>query len=187
MVDKAKALIERAKLWPAHAVELSRAHRVRKIGVIVMGIIALYGLLGFVGVPLSVYYIVTPRISASINRPVSIARFRFNPYRLKVDIEKLHIGDRGGSKEFVDVGHIRVKASWTSLFRIAPVVGELTVERPTIHLVRNAEGGFNFSDLLGQPNEAPAEKPKETSSGSPMLAYLCQFRVFHFALSLLKP
>jgi len=132
----------------------------------VVVVVVLFGLAGFVGVPLLAQYVVAGRLAASLHRPVSMKRVRFNPYSLRLDIKKLHIGDRAAPDPFVDIGHIQVKVSWTSLFRLAPVVREVAVDRPAIHIVRTADQRFNFSDLLETsgptpaPTPTPAEPPK---------------------------
>ncbi len=143
--------------------ETIRTRPMRLAAKIALAIVLLYGLLGFIAVPLIVYHVVSPRLATRLGRPVSVARFRFNPYQLKVDIRGLHLGDREAGAKFVDIGHLSVKASWTSIFRFAPVVGELTIEQPSIHLVRNTDGGFNFSDLL-ETKGAPTAKPNAASS-----------------------
>ena len=133
----------------------------RRIGITVVVIVVLFGLAGFVGVPVLAQYVVAGRLAASLNRPVSMQRVRFNPYTLRLSIKKLHIGERAASAPFVDIGHLLVKVSWSSLFRLAPVVSEVAVNRPAIHIVRNAEQRFNFSDLL--ESSAPAPKPSESA------------------------
>src|SRR5512146_758061 len=120
----------------------------RRTGITVAVIVVLFGLAGFVGVPLLAQHVVAGRLAASLHRPVSMERVHFNPYTLRLNIEKLHIGDRAASDPFVDIGHIRIKLAWSSLFRLAPVVGEVAIDRPAIHIVRTAEQRFNFSDLL---------------------------------------
>ncbi|MDB5107323.1 MAG: hypothetical protein JWM69_264 [Candidatus Binatus sp.] len=152
----------------ARGAKISERRWARRTGIIVLSILVLYGLIGFIAVPLVVYHVVSPKVAASLKRPVSIARFRFNPYRLNIDVRGLHVGDRDGSSKFVDVGHLYLKASWMSLFRLAPVLHEITVEQPAIHLVRNPDGGFNFSDLLEPSPNAPPPKP--ASSAPPRFA-----------------
>ncbi len=54
-----------------------------------------------------------------------------------------------------------IRASWTSIFRLAPIVREVTIDRPSIHIVRIAEQRFNFSDLMeGAAPNAPAAPGK---------------------------
>src|ERR1700730_10456679 len=129
----------------------------RRIGITVVVIVVLFGLAGFVGVPVLAQYVVAGRLAASLNRPVSMQRVRFNPYTLRLSIKKLHIVERAGSAPFVAIGQLLVKVPWRSLFRRAPGVSEVAFNRPAIHIVRNAEQRFNFSDLL--ESSAPAPKP----------------------------
>jgi uncharacterized protein involved in outer membrane biogenesis/outer membrane protein OmpA-like peptidoglycan-associated protein len=119
-----------------------------RIGVTVGAMIALFGLVGVVGVPLLLRHIMTGPVAAAVNRPVRVGGIGFNPYTLTVDLDQLQIGEHGTSQPFIDINHLRIKVSWASLFRLALVVKELRVERPAMHLVRTADQRFNVSDLL---------------------------------------
>ena len=131
----------------------------RRTCITVIVVVVLFGLLGFVGVPLIAQYVVAGRLATSLHRPVSMAKVRFNPYRLRLSIKKLHIGDRAASEPFVDIRRVLIKVSWSSLFRLAPVVGEVAVDHPAFHIVRTAEQRFNFSDLLESTGPRPAPTP----------------------------
>src|SRR5216684_3758110 len=163
MVDLRKAATQRVRALSARMAELGRSGSMRKIGLSILGVVALFGLAGFVGVPLLLRHIATGQLATALHRPVSVGKIRFNPYRLKLDLDQLHVGERDSPHPFVDIGHLHVKVSWTSLFRLAPVVHEVTIERPAIHVVRIAEQRFNFSDLIS----TPAEKPSPPPSGKP--------------------
>ena len=67
------------------------------------------------------------------------------------------IADRDGHSPFVDVDQLVVNASWTSLFRMAPVLDELSLQHPQLHLARTAPQQFNFSDLIGKFTGSPAK------------------------------
>jgi hypothetical protein len=127
---------------------------IRRIGLIVGVVIALFGLVGFAGVPLLLRHIMTGQVAAAMNRPVRVGAISFNPYTLKLDLDQLQIGERGTSQSFIGISHLRIRASWASLLRLALVVKELHVERPVIQLVRTAEQRFNVSDLLDRPVRA---------------------------------
>src|SRR5713226_4274703 len=163
MVDLRNAATQRVRALSARVAELGRSGSMRKIGLSILGVVALFGLAGFVGVPLLLRHIATGQLATALHRPVSVGKIRFNPYRLKLDLDQLHVGERDSPYPFVDIGHLHVKVSWTSLFRLAPVVHEVTIERPAIHVVRIAEQRFNFSDLIS----TPAEKPSPPPSGKP--------------------
>src|SRR5579872_1665192 len=156
MIDKLRADAKLAWTRTFERIGLGRSRWMRRTCITI--VVVLFGLLGFVGVPLLAQYVVAGRVATSLHRPFSMARVRFNPYTLRLSIKKLHIGDRAGTDRFVDIGHIRVRASWTSLFRLAPVVREVVVDRPAIHIVRIGAQRFNFSDLL-EAGPTPAPTP----------------------------
>ena len=161
MIDKLKAGAQRTWAQTLGRGGFGGRRWMRRTCITIIVVVVLFGLVGFVGVPLVAQYVVAGRLAASLHRPVSMKRVRFNPYRLRLSIKNLHIGDRAASDPFVDIGHILVKVSWTSLFRLAPVVGEVAVDRPAIHIVRTAEQRFNFSDLLeSSPTPTPSTPAK---------------------------
>ncbi len=161
-----KGAFHPSKPWVARTQEFGRSRRVRKIGIIVASVVLFLGIATYIAVPPILRHVLTGSVASSIHRQVSVGKIRFNLYRLKLDLDQLHVGDRDDpQKPFVDLGHLAVKVSWTSLFRLAPVVGEVIVERPQIHVVRVTEQKFNFSDLL-ESAPAPA-KPKPVAPSSP--------------------
>jgi len=145
-----------------HAERLYRSHRLRR-GVLVPGIIlAVFGLLGFFAAPPLLKSQLQGRLGTLLGRPVTIGAVYFNPYTLRLDLDRLHIGARDGHAAFVDVDRLTINASWTSLFRWAPVLDELALQHPQLHITRLAPQRFNFSDLLerlkgkSDPNAPPS-------------------------------
>ena len=148
------------KPWIARTQELGRSRRVRKTGVIVLAVVLFLGLATYIAVPPILRHVLTGSVATSIHRQVSVGKIRFNLYRLKLDLDNLHVGERDDpQKPFVDLGHLTVKVSWTSLFRLAPVIGEVVVDKPAIHVVRKSQQEFNFSDLLESAPAPPNPKP----------------------------
>ena len=149
--------------WVARARELGRSRRARRIGVIVVAVMLFLDPAAYLAVPPVLRHVLTGPVAGSIHRPVSVGKIRFNFYALRLDVEQLHVGERDSPQQpFVDIGHLRVKVAWASLFRFAPVIGEVLVERPAIHIVRQSQDRFNFSDLL---ESAPA--PKQAKPAAP--------------------
>jgi hypothetical protein len=138
---------------------------IRRIAITLLVVVTLYGLGGFLGVPYLLRGVLTNQVAATLHRPVTVGLIRFNPYRLRLDVDRLHVGDRDPQRPFVDLGHLRVKVSWTSIVRLAPVVGQLTVTQPRVYLVRTGDQAFNFSDLLG-----PANQPSPPAGKLPRFA-----------------
>src|SRR5262245_53890793 len=108
--------------------------------------------------PLLLRHVMTRQVAAAVHRPVSVGAISGNPYTLTVEINQLQIGERATAHPFVEIDHLRIKASWASLFRLALMVKELRVERPALHLVRTADQRFNVSDLLDRATPADTSR-----------------------------
>ena len=131
-IERLRAAFHPSQPWMARTQELGRSRRVRKIGVIVVAVVLFLGLSTYIAAPLVLRHVLTGSVATSIHRDVSVGKIRFNLYRLKLDLDQLHVGERDNpQKPFVDLGHLTVKVSWTSLFRFAPVIGEVIVDKPT--------------------------------------------------------
>src|ERR1700758_1093045 len=152
--------MERAWAQTLGRFAFSRSRWFRRTCTAVLIILAVFSLIGFVGVPVVAQYVVVGRLATAIHRPVTVKHVRFNPYSLRLDLRKLHIGGRDPSQRFFDVRHILVKLSWKSLFRMAPIVRELAIYRPDVKLVRLGEQHFNVSDLL-EKGPAPPPTPSK--------------------------
>jgi uncharacterized protein involved in outer membrane biogenesis len=71
-------------------------------------------------------------------------------------VKGFSIGEPDGSARFVGFGELSVDLQAQSLFRLAPIVREVTLKDPYLHVVRNADGAtYNFSDLPGRFPAAP--------------------------------
>jgi hypothetical protein len=144
----------------ARAGKLYRSHRLRKTLLILLGLVVLFGVLGFLAAPSLIKSQLQSRATAMLGRPVTVDAVHLNPYTLRLELDKLHIGEKDGTSPFVDIDQIVVDASWAAVFRMTPVLDELTVQHPQIHITRTAPQTFNFSDLL----DRFAAKPGDPSS-----------------------
>ncbi|WP_353190111.1 DUF748 domain-containing protein [Pandoraea pnomenusa] len=129
--------------------------RARKTGLWAVAVIAVFGVIGYFTVPAVLKHYAVDKLSAYLERPVSVGDVSFNPYTLRLDLHQVHIGDKTPGQPFVDVGMLRVNASWSSLFRLAPVVDELYVDTPVVNIVRTAPQRFNFSDIIDRATSGP--------------------------------
>jgi hypothetical protein len=138
----------RAAAWAA------RSRWLHVTAIVVVAAFAIFTLTGFFGVPLLLGHIISGRVAARIHRRVTIGTIRFNPYTLRLSADAVHVSERGGAGDFAAVGQIRLKASWSSLYRLAPIIQELTIDAPAlnvVHMVRHRSHTFNFADLLDIP------------------------------------
>ncbi|KVP89116.1 AsmA family protein [Burkholderia ubonensis] len=145
--------------------DVARARRTRRIGLGVLIFLVLFGLLGFFAAPPLIRHIAEQQLSRQLDRPATIQRIALNPYTLNLEADGIHLGERGGQGDFIDIGKLVVRPSWTSLFRGAPIVNEVRVDAPRFHVVRYDAQRFNFTDLiekLSTPSK-PESKPTHFS------------------------
>ncbi|WP_431824041.1 DUF748 domain-containing protein [Burkholderia sp. F1] len=145
--------------------DVARARRTRRIGLGVLIFLVLFGLLGFFAAPPLIRHIAEQQLSRQLDRPASIQRIALNPYSLYLEADGIHLGERGGQGDFIDIGKLVVRPSWTSLFRGAPIVNEVRLDAPRFHIVRYDAQRFNFTDLIEKfstPSK-PESKPTHFS------------------------
>ncbi len=149
--------------WRESAIKFYRSHRARKTLRILVIVLLVFGLIGFFAAPPLIRSQLQSRLSRVLQRPVSVQQVHLNPFTLRLALDDLHIGDRNGHDRFIDVDRVVVNVSWTSLFRFAPILDQLQLDRPRILLARDGPQQFNFSDLIDKyagdptkPDAAPA-------------------------------
>jgi hypothetical protein len=133
----------------------------RRTVVTILIVLILYTLGGFFGVPYVLRRVLTGPVASSLKRPVTVGAIAFNPYRLRLEVANLHVGDRDPTLPFADLKRLLVKVSWKSLYRLAPIVGEFSTDGLTVHVVRTGPQQFNFSDVLEKPANAPPPPPSK--------------------------
>src|SRR5476649_1952832 len=152
---------------------VAQARRTRRIVIGLLLAVIVIGLLGFFAAPPLIRHIAEQQLSAQLDRPVSIERIALNPYTLSFEADRVHIGEApanlaAGAKsgDFVDIERLIVDPSWSSLFRLAPIINELKIDSPRFHIVRFDAQRFNFSDLVekfSKPSANPSSKPARFS------------------------
>ncbi|MDY0385005.1 AsmA family protein [Trichlorobacter sp.] len=132
-------------------------------GIVVALLVGLTILVKLIISPELVKKTVLPKISAAINRQVSLGDVSVSIFS-GIRLHDLVVLDREGSEPFVKAGAIRLDYRFWPLLRKRVEIEQIRLESPLVRVVRNADGSFNFSDLLvkKQPPAAPAE-PKAKS------------------------
>jgi hypothetical protein len=138
------------------ALHLYRSRGLRITALVLVIFLVLLGLFGFFIAPGILKSQLEKQLSAQLERPVSVGAIHINPYTLRVAVDKLHIGERDNTSPFVDVDNLVVNASWSSVFHMAPVLDELSLVHPQIHITRTGPQQFNFSDIVQRFASKPA-------------------------------
>ncbi len=136
--------------------DVAQSRRTRRVITGLLIFIVLFGLLGFFAAPPLIRHIAEQQLSKQLDRPATIGRIALNPYTLKLEADRVHIGERGGAGDFVDIERLIVQPSWSSLFRAAPIIDEVQLDSPRFHVVRYDAQRFNFTDLIEKFSKQPS-------------------------------
>ncbi|WP_175965136.1 DUF748 domain-containing protein [Burkholderia sp. BCC0322] len=145
---------------------VARSRRTRRIGIGLLIFLVLFGLLGFFAAPPLIRHIAEQQLSKQLDRPATIQRIALNPYTLNLEADGIHLGDKSGQGDFIDIAKLVVRPSWSSLLRGAPIVNEVRLDSPRFHIVRYDAQRFNFTDLIEKfstPSPKPESKPTQFS------------------------
>ncbi len=129
---------------------------------------AVYTITGFLILPPIIRSVAAKKLSEALHRPVVIQKIKLNPYALSLTIIGLTVKEQKGPTVFVSLNSLYVNLQSVSIFKLAPVIKEFRLEGPFVRVVRNMDGGYNFSDLISSsgPSEATdAEKSPDSASG----------------------
>lgn len=121
-------------------------------------IIVLLFFLMTVVLPIYIRYKAIETIREATGRNVRIERVSFNPLTLTAGVRDFAVEEQGGGP-FLSVGRLSVSVSPTSLFRRALVLSEVTIDSPSLRIVRTETNRFNFSDIPERQKKTEA-KPK---------------------------
>lgn len=138
-----------------HAQSLWQRRALRRSLAALAGLFVLFGLLGYFWLPGFAKGKLETLLSEQFLRPVSIERIDISPYTLSATVSGFQVGQ--GEERLFAFDSLYVNVSSQSLFRALPVVSEVHLVGPNLHLVREGAGRYNVSDLLEKWLSGPAK------------------------------
>lgn len=130
------------------------------IGVLIF--VLLIGLFGYFVLPGIIKSQIEKRISEKLHRQTTIEKVDINPYTMRVTMHGFKMMEPEGDVTFASFDSVMVNLSAQSLFRFAPVVQQLQVVKPYVHLVRKDANHYNIDDIIALANSDP--EPEEDKS-----------------------
>ena len=137
--------------------------------------VALYAGAGYVGIPYATRTVLEKVVSQELGREVTLSDVSFNPWTLVYELKGLSIPE-AGNDPLLRLDLLRVDASIQTLFKLAPVIEEVTIDGLRINAVMNEKNRRDVERLLGKSGTSEksdgvaAEKKSEASSGLPQFA-----------------
>ncbi len=128
---------------------------VRRSAIGVLVFVVLLGLFGYFALPGIIKSQAETLITEKLHRQTTIGRVEVNPYTMRVTIHDMKLMEPEGDVIFASFEKLMVNVSYKSLFRLAPVVQQVQLSAPYIHLVRKDATHYNIDDIIELINSQP--------------------------------
>ncbi len=131
-----------------------------KVALWALGLIVLFALVGFFAVPPIAKHYLVKNLSELLGRQVAIQEIKINPFALSAAVRGVSIKEPASPEVFVSFQELFVDLQAESLIRRGPILREIRLDRPYVHIVRRDDGSYNFSDLVAKfTSGSGPEKP----------------------------
>lgn len=128
---------------------------VRRSAIGVFAFVVLLGLFGYFALPGIIKSQAEQLITEKLHRQTTIGKVEVNPYAMQVTIHDMKLLEPEGDAVFASFEKLMVNVSYQSLFRLAPVVQQVQLSAPYIHLVRKDATHYNIDDIIELINSQP--------------------------------
>ncbi|MDR4508023.1 MAG: DUF748 domain-containing protein [Candidatus Brocadiaceae bacterium] len=107
-----------------------------------------YTIIGFFILPPIIKSVFQKKLTAALNRTVTIKNIKLNPYALSLTVNEFSVSEPEGQKQFLSFHTLYVNLQSVSIFKCAPVFKRITLDSPHANIVFNEDGRFHCSDIL---------------------------------------
>ncbi len=140
--------------------QLGSSHAAKKTLIGVLIFLVVYAVVGFFLIPPILKSVLTTKLSEVLHRQVAIRQIKVNPFALSVTVRGFLIKERNGRDTFVSFDELYLNLQSISVLKRGPVLSEIKLNVPYVHIVRNEDGSYNFSDLLGSKPKKEEKTPR---------------------------
>jgi len=131
--------------------------RLRPLWIALLLLLSVWAIAWF-GVPVWLKGFVQDLGRAALGREVRVEAVSFRPWSLELEIKGVQVaGATPDAPALLEVARLYVDAELQSVFRLAPVVDALQVERPTLRLRHLGDGRYDIDDLLTRWAQRPRD------------------------------
>lgn len=126
--------------------------------------LVVYAVFGFAVLPAIVKSQLESRATSQLHRTLTVGAVDVNPFALKISVRDLKLKERDSDAVFASFDVLTANLSAQSLFRLAPVVQQLQLSKPYVHLVHKDAHRYNVDDIIEMlSNRPPSEGPARFS------------------------
>ncbi|MCP3900090.1 MAG: DUF748 domain-containing protein, partial [Desulfobacteraceae bacterium] len=107
-----------------------------------------YTIFGFFILPKIIQTVSEGKLTQFLGRKVTIQKVKFNPYSLFLTVEGMNIKQKKSEQHFVSFNNLFVNIQSSSLFKLGPVIRDITIDGLSVNAIRNKDLTYNFIDLI---------------------------------------
>ncbi len=141
---------------------MANSLRSRWLGFTLLGVLLLAGV-AWLAVPKLAKHFGEQQIEAQLGRKASIGAIAFDPFELVLTVSDFTLYEQDKTSAAFSAKTLLVDVAPAAVFRLAPLLSEVKLLGPTLHIVRTAGTGaaqYNFSDVIERVLAMPkSEKP----------------------------
>lgn len=137
----------------------TRVRRLRVFAGVVVGAVALYGVLGGLVLPHFARKAAVEKLGERLGRVVVIDDLSVNPYTLAATVKGFRVLEPDGKTVFASFERLDLDGSIISVRHLSPVFDQVTLDGLKVNLVRQSDSRYNVTDIIGSLANAPATAP----------------------------
>ncbi|HJV27803.1 MAG TPA: DUF748 domain-containing protein [Aromatoleum sp.] len=159
-----------------HRLRIDRTRAYRAAKWLAGGLVTI-ALLGFFVLPPIVRHFAEKAIAEFTGRSATLEEVSINPFALSLTARGVHLAEADGRPDAFSLSSLYVNMEAESLFRLAPVLREVRIEAPQIHVALLEGGRHSWTDVV----EKIAARPKDENE-SPALFSLNNLQLINGAV-----
>jgi hypothetical protein len=136
--------------------------RLRTLSLIIVGLVALYALLGLLILPAYLRAKIPAMLSQQLGHPVTVGDIRFNPFTLALTVKEFDIREQDAGP-LIGFEELYVNIGFSSLTNRALTFDQIRVRIPYGLVKIRHDGTLNLLDLRPTVTDASASPPANTS------------------------
>ena len=144
------------------AINNSLSRRRRKLLIAAATFAFVYTVVGFFVLPAVIKSQLLQRLPLLTKRQATVEEVKLNPYALSLTIRGLKLSETNGDS-FASLGEFYGNVELSSVLRGKLVFSELSVKEPSANIIWQADGTFNFANLIPPSTNAPAPATSKSS------------------------
>ena len=158
------------------------ARRLRIFAFALVGLVAAYGIVGGLIAPPLARKLIAEKLGERLGRVVAVDEVSINPYTLRATLRGFRILEADGKATFASFDGLDVNASAVSIYRLAPVIDELSLTALKVNVIRDSESHYNLSDILKRLTPAARAARKDERNEEPARFSVRNIRIIDAAI-----